>query len=232
MAFHVQCPQCQTTLRLGSAAAGSVTVRCPQCAGTFVAELGERQSAAFSERSMPAGRAPAAPAAPARRQESWDEPRERPKQRARRARSSSRGLIIGLSIGVGLLVVAVIVVALLLFLRTAPAPQNIVGVWQKQGHNPNLTERIEFRADGKLLMDFAVLRLEKKYRVVDAGTIEIEETMFNDLFKNFKVEGLPVQFNDNMGALMKHNVSFELRGDELIFAPNAAGLNGTYRRLQ
>ena len=152
------------------------------------------------------------------------------RRRAERARApgSKKALVIALSVGGGVLAILVIGLIVVLATRGSLGPQPVlVGRWEKQGGLQG--ERLEFLPDGTLVMEVVVLRLQKKYRVLDATTLEVEETMFKDIVGKLQAQGLPVQ--DNFDQLMKQQVRFQIQGDLLTFSPNGAGLAGTYRRM-
>ncbi len=110
--------------------------------------------------------------------------------RPRKKKAGSKGLIIGLCVGGGVLVLAIVGVVLLLVLRGGGGGDTqklLVGTWQLQG-GP-LAAKAIFTADGNLIQDLGLMKLQSKYKVINATTIEIEMNPaagFGDLFK-----GLP-----------------------------------------
>jgi hypothetical protein len=112
-----------------------------------------------------------------------DEEEVRPRRRKKRRKSgSNKGLIIGLSVGGGVLALLVIGLVLWLVLRGSGAASNeklIVGRWQviedRNNQLKGLNVMLEFKADGNLVMDAGIMKMNARYRFINRDTIEITD---------------------------------------------------------
>lgn len=117
MATVIQCPDCETRLRLAKPPAAGQKVRCPQCGLAFVPELPAEEPQELPEREAPRphlprpgrdeddGRRPARKPAANRRprdEDDDDDDYDRPRRRKKKqAAGGGAGLVIGLVAGIG-----------------------------------------------------------------------------------------------------------------------------------
>ena len=163
-------------------------------------------------------------------EDDFDRPRKKKK-------AGSKGLIIGLSVGGGVLVLAIVGLVLFFVLKGGggggDTQKLLVGTWQMNDAGP-FALKVEFTADGRFIEDLAVLKLQHKYKVINASTLEVETDMaggFGDMFGKFKgMPGVPGDFKvPNMNMNVKRNITVNVTQNDLTLTEQ--GLVKKYRRV-
>jgi len=158
-------------------------------------------------------------------EDDYDRPRKKKK-------AGSKGLIIGLSVGGGVLVLVIVGVVSFLVLRGGGGGGNtqklLVGTWQLQGAPMALT--VQFTADGNFIRDMGLLKMNYKYKVINASTIEVDLLPgggLGDLMP--KLKGMPDFKMPDMPMNVKQNITVNVTQNELTLTEN--GVSTRYRRV-
>jgi hypothetical protein len=141
----------------------------------------------------------------------------------KRKKAGSKGLVIGLSVGGAVLVLAVVGIVLFLVLKGGGGGDTqklIVGTWQMTDAGP-FALRAEFTADGRFIEDMALLKLQHKYKVINASTIEVE--MGNPF------QGMPGVPGNMPMPNVKRTITVNVTQNELTLTEQ--GLVKRYRRV-
>jgi|SRR6516164_4991400 len=157
-------------------------------------------------------------------EDDYDRPRKKKK-------AGSKGLIIGLSVGGGVLVVAIVVVLILVLKggrgRGGETQKLLVGTWQLQAP---MALTVQFTADGNFIRDMGLLKMNYKYKVINASTIEVDLLPgggLGDLMP--KLKGMPDFKMPDMPMNVKQNITVNVTQNELTLTEN--GVSTKYRRV-
>src|SRR6516164_8718851 len=157
-------------------------------------------------------------------EDDYDRPRKKKK-------AGSKGLIIGLSVGGGVLVVAIVVVLILVLKggrgRGGETQKLLVGTLQFQAP---MTATVQFTADGNCIRDMGLLKMNYKYKVINASTIEVDLLPgggLGDLMP--KLKGMPDFKMPDMPMNVKQNITVNVTQNELTLTEN--GVSTKYRRV-
>ena len=159
-------------------------------------------------------------------EDDFDRPRKKKK-------AGSKGLIIGLSVGGGVLVLAIVGLVLFFVLKggSGDTQKLLVGTWQLEGGIPATAT---FTADGNLTQDVAGMRIQCKYKVINATTVEIEMNPLaglGDLFKGMPQP--PGGFPQPPGGLPNMNVkqTLTIQVSQNALTITEMGITKRYKRV-